>query len=432
MLKPITSILSNPAIILGIISLVGLVALRKNMSDVIKGTIKTILGFLILQAGAGIIVQALIPFSTLFTKAFHLTGIVAEDNSLVASLQTFLGVETSFILIFSFLINILLARITKWKYIFLTGHMMFSFAGTMAILFKEMGFDTIMIITLGSVVQGICMVLFPAIAQTAVRKITGNNDVAFGFWGSSIIWISGFLGKFFSKSTKRTTLAEGDTAHSSLEKATDKLAFLKDMSILMSIVMVLVYLFTAIFVEGGEFVKVSNGQNVFNFSIFTALRFVSGILILLQGVRMFLGEIVPAFKGISEKIVPGALPALDVPIFYPYAPVAVTIGFLSAMVGGLLVTALSRWLPVAVLPSVIGLFFMGGAAGVFGHAYGGNKGAALSGLFLGFSFSIIIALAYPLIDVTQYGIQGLWFASTDAIIVIVIVRLIGTLFGIPL
>lgn len=30
-------------------------------------------------------------------------------------------------------------------------------------------------------------------------------------------------------------------------------------------------------------------------------------------------------------------------------------------------------------------------------------------------FTLIVALAYPLIDVTGYGVEGLWFASTDAI-----------------
>ena len=129
------------------------------------------------------------------------------------------------------------------------------------------------------------------------------------------------------------------------------------------------------------------------------MTFVAGVLVLLQGVRMFLGEIIPAFKGISEKLIPGARPALDVPIFYASGPVATTVGFLCAMVGGILATLISTQLKVVVLPGVIGLFFMGGAAGV-------------------------------LIDVTGYGVEGLWFASTDAILVSVFMRLIGMIAGV--
>ena len=144
---------------------------------------------------------------------------------------------------------------------------------------------------------------------------------------------------------------------------------------------------------------------------------------------MFLGEIVPAFKGISEKLVPGARPALDVPIFYAFGPVATTIGFLFAIVGGLAATFITSLMNVVILPGVIGLFFMGGAAGVFGDKLGGKRGAVIAGLFLGFAFTIIPAICYPLIDVTRYGITGLWFASTDAIIVGVVMKLIGMAFG---
>ncbi len=422
MLDFIVSILSNPAIILALIAALGLIALKKSTSDVIKGTLKTIFGFLILQQGANIIVTALIPFSTMFTEAFGLKGIVAEDNALVAAVQNVLGKETAFILVFSFLINLVIARFTKWKYIFLTGHMMFSFAGTMAIVFHQMGLSSTMTVVLGSIIQGVSMVLFPAISQPFVRKITGNDNIAFGFWGSSWISLSGWIGGKF-----------GNKEQSSEDvKVPKSLDFLKDMSVLMGIVMIIIYVVTSLFVDPAKMAEIAGGQNTVQFSIMSALTFVVGILVLLQGVRMFLGEIVPAFKGVGEKIVPGAKPALDVPIFYSFAPIAVTLGFLSALVGGLLVTAISSILPVVVLPSVIGLFFMGGAAGVFGNATGGRRGAIISGFFLGLSWTLLVALAYPLVDVTQYGIEGLWFASPDAIIVVVLIRLVGMLFGIQI
>ncbi|MDF2713288.1 MAG: putative sugar-specific permease SgaT/UlaA, partial [Paenibacillus sp.] len=403
----------------GIIAAIGLIALRKSVSDIIKGTLKVLLGFIILQQGSSIIVSALVPFSTMFTEAFHLTGIVAEDNALVAAVQTVLGKETAFILIFSFIINLIIARFTKWKYIFLTGHMMFSFAGTMAITLDQMGVTGWTAIAIGSVIQGICMVLFPAISQPFVHKVTGNDQVAFGFWGSSWISLSGWVGGLLGDKKKSTEDI----------KVPKSIDFLKDMSVLMSLVMIVIFIVTAVFVDNSKIAEITNGQNAYQFSIMTALTFVAGVLVLLQGVRMFLGEIIPAFKGIGDKIVPGAKPALDVPIFYSFAPVAVTIGFIAAMIGGLIVTLISGFLPVVVLPSVIGLFFMGGAAGVFGNAAGGARGAVVSGFFLGVTFSLLVALAYPLIDVGKYGVQGLWFASPDAIIVVIIMRLVGMIFS---
>jgi PTS system ascorbate-specific IIC component len=144
---------------------------------------------------------------------------------------------------------------------------------------------------------------------------------------------------------------------------------------------------------------------------------------------MFLAEIVPAFKGIGEIIVPGAIPALDVPIFYAFAPIAVTVGFLASTVGAIIITFISPILPVVILPSVIGLFFMGGAAGVFGNAMGGRRGAIIAGLVLGLTYPTIVSLCYPLIDYAKYGVVGMGFDSPDALIVVVLMKLVGKIFG---
>lgn len=420
MLTFITSFLSTPAFIIGLIALVGLVAMRRSASDVIKGTLKTILGFMILQAGAGIIVNALVPFSQMFDDAFGLEGVIAEDNAIAAAVQSVLSLETSFILVFGFLVNLLLARLTPLKYIFLTGHMMFSMAATIAIVLDQMGVTGWTAIAIGSVIQGLTSVVFPAMAQPFVRKVTGNDNVAFGFYGSSLIWFTGWVGGKLGNKEKSTEDI----------KISDKLDFLKEMSVLMSIVMVAVFGVAAAFASPELVGELSAGRPAALMVVTNALTFVIGILILLQGVRMFLGELIPAFKGISEKLVPGAKPALDVPIFYAFAPNATTIGFIMAVLGGLLATALSTFTSVVVLPSVIGLFFMGAAAGVFGNAMGGRRGAVISGFLLGFLFQFIVALAYPLVGLDDYGVSGLWFASTDAIIVIVLMRAVGLLFGV--
>ena len=65
-----------------------------------------------------------------------------------------------------------------------------------------------------------------------------------------------------------------------------------------------------------------------------------------------------------------------------------------------------------------------------GDKLGGKRGCVVASFLLGFLFTLIVALAYPLIDVTGYGVEGLWFASTDAILVSVFMRLIGMIAGV--
>ncbi len=65
----------------------------------------------------------------------------------------------------------------------------------------------------------------------------------------------------------------------------------------------------------------------------------AGVWVILVGVRMILGEIVPAFEGISQKIIPNTVPALDIPIIFPYAPTAVPIGFLASTAAGVVASS---------------------------------------------------------------------------------------------
>ncbi|WP_281061783.1 PTS transporter subunit IIC, partial [Clostridioides difficile] len=67
------------------------------------------------------------------------------------------------------------------------------------------------------------------------------------------------------------------------------------------------------------------------YAIKQGLSFGAGLIIMLHGVRMLINQIMPAFQGISEKVVPNALPAFDCPILFNYKPNAVLIGFLVAM-----------------------------------------------------------------------------------------------------
>lgn len=99
------------------------------------------------------------------------------------------------------------------------------------------------------------------------------------------------------------------------------LSFLRDSSISISMTMIVIYLILAIS-AGRAYVEseLSGGQNYLVYSIIQAITFAAGVFIILQGVRLILAEIVPAFTGFSEKLVPNARPALDCPVVYPYAP----------------------------------------------------------------------------------------------------------------
>ncbi len=66
--------------------------------------------------------------------------------------------------------------------------------------------------------------------------------------------------------------------------------------------MMIIYLIMAVS-AGREYVEAtfSGGQNYLVYAIIMAITFAAGVFIILQGVRLILAEIVPAFTGFSEN-----------------------------------------------------------------------------------------------------------------------------------
>ena len=134
--------------------------------------------------------------------------------------------------------------------------------------------------------------------------------------------------------------------------------------------------------------NISGGQAAFMYAITQGVKFGVGITIVLTGVSMMIAEITTAFKGISEKIVPNAIPALDCPVVFNYAPTAVMLGFLSCLATVIVCVVVFGAVGLyALTPPVITTFFGGGPAGVFGNSTGGWRGAILAGIVAGLLMS---------------------------------------------
>ena len=267
------------------------------------------------------------------------------------------------------LVNILIARFTKHKYIFLTGHHTLYMACMIAAILIAAKVEGVMLVVIGSILLGFTMAIFPALAQPTMRKITGTDDVAFAHFGTIGYIFSAWIGKLVGKNSKSTEEMEFPQG----------LTFLRDTSVAISLVMGILYFIVAI-ASGPAFIesKLSGGQNFIVFTLVQAITFAGGVFIILAGVRLLIGEIVPAFKGIADKIVPNAKPALDCPVVYPYAPNAVLVGFLSSFLGGIIgmVILVLMKAPV-ILPGVVPHFFCGANGRCIWKCYRRKEGCFL-------------------------------------------------------
>lgn len=405
-LKFLQDILSVPAILIGLAALVGLIALRKSFSEVLVGSIKATLGFLILGAGATTLVAALNNLSPMLETGFGIRGVVPNNEAIVALAQKTLGAETALIMIFGLVANILFARFTPLKYIWLTGHHTFYMAALLAAVLSTAGIRGVALVVVGAVILGFVEVLMPAWAQPIMRRITGGNDVALGHFGTLGYMVSAYTGMIFGRKPDDSDSIE----HLKFPKG---LSFLRDSLVATGLVMIIIYLIGAL-AAGPTFVheKLSGGQNFLVFAIIQGLTFTAGVAVILQGVRMILAEIVPAFQGIAAKIVPNAKPALDCPVTFPFAPTAVLVGFISSFIAGIIgMLILGAVGATVIVPGLVPHFFVGGTAGVFGNATGGRRGCILGAFVNGLIITFGAALLLPVLG--DLGFANTTFGDSD-------------------
>lgn len=411
-------LLGSAAILVGIMALVGLLLQKKSPEKVISGTIKTIVGFLIFGAGGALAATALTSFQDLFSKGFGLSGVLPLAEAVTALAQTKFSTTVSLIMVFGFVCNLIVARLTKFKFIFLTGQHNLYLAALLTVVLKALGLSTVVTVAIGAVLLGLAAAIYPAICQPYMRKITGHDEIAMGHYVTLAYALSGWLGG-----------KVGDPSQSTEKlKLPGWLSIFKDYIVSVSL-SVVVFFYLAAFMAGKEQVEIlSGGVSWLVFPLFQSLTFTAALYIIITGVRMFLGELVPAFVGISEKFIPNAKPALDCPVVFPYAPTAVVVGFLSAYAGGLLCMVILAALKLTVIiPVAIPYFFIGATAGVFGNSTGGWKGCVAAGFVTGILIAVGPAMIYPVMEMV--GLAGTSFPETDFVALGLVVYYIGKMFG---
>ena len=419
MLDFIINILSTPAILVGLLALIGLALQKKPIEEITKGTAKTIVGFLVLTAGAGFLQSgSLNAFGDIFNYAFGMQGVIPNNEAIVSLGLKQFATDTAYIMCIGMIANIIMARFSRMNFIFLTGHHTLYMACMIAVIFNVGGLTGFQLWFGGGLILGLMMVLAPAITQSTMQKIVKTDALAFGHFGSFGYWFAAQVGKKFkgSKSTEEINFPQ-------------RISFLRDTTVSIGLTMVIFFLLiTGIAVSKGILeadpqtilATYPNLGGLLNvgaetqthwavWAITSGLSFAGGVYIILSGVRLIIGEIVPAFRGIAEKLVPNAKPAIDCPVVYPYAPNAVLIGFLVSFLGGIIgLVALGiidkTLIPVAlILPGVVPHFFCGATAGVFANAEGGIKGCLVGSFLHGLLITFLPAICMPVMGALNFA-----------------------------
>ena len=385
------SFFRNPALFMGLVVAIGLILQRKPIDAILKGIFKGIIGMVILLKGVDIVVSSITPLANAFSGLFN-----TQSNSTLGDFNVFLGQYGSYvglILLCGFVINIIIARYTRFKTIYLTGNILFWYP----MLFLAVGIENnvsglkLFIFTL--IMYILVITIFPYILRKHVKYVTGNDSFTIGHTASIYCLLGSYIGKLVGQKDK-------NIENLNLPKS---LSFFRDTNITAAIVMFIVYIIVGLFIGKESRIAIYGSEPLITYSLIQGITFAAGMIILLTGVRMILGEIIPSFKGIADKLAKGSIPALDIPMIFPYGPNALLIGFIIALItsiGTLFLLGASGVLTFALIPLVVACYFDVAPGAIFANARGGWPAAIITSALGGIILMVLAAISLNLVSGT--------------------------------
>ncbi|WP_273324969.1 PTS ascorbate transporter subunit IIC [Vallitalea guaymasensis] len=427
-----SNIFKQPSLFLGVVALIGLLLQRKSFGEVIKGTFKTIIGVIILFKGVNIIGDAVSPLSGAFSTLYDLPASNQFDPQGWLNFLGEYGSTIGLVIVLAFIINLLVARITPIKNIFLTGHIFFWMSYIFVAVGVEAGLTGTALTIFATLFLALYIIVVPALLRPFVKKVTGSDDFTIGHSASIFCLLGAGIGKLVGNKEKSTEDLK-------IPKAFE---FFRDTTIATSLIVFATYIVVGLIIGPDARVEIFGGAigtlntiggmqyDLFTFSLMAGLTFGAGLTILLTGVRLMLGEIIPAFKGISDKLIPNSIPALDIPMVFPFAPNALLIGFIVSMVTSILtivIMASTGLLAYAVIPLTVACFFDVAPGAIFANATGGRRGAVIASIVSGVLMVLLVAVSIPALFNTVAGFNQL-FGGNDFSLWSAIGSLIGKIF----
>lgn len=406
-----TNILTQPAFFIGFIVLIGYLLLGSPIYDALAGFIKATVGYLILNVASGGLVSNFRPILAGLKERFNLNAAVIDPYFGQTAAQSAVeSIGRSFslmviVLLVAFMVNIVLVIFRKWtkvRTVFITGHIMVQQSSTALwlVLFAFPHLQDTGVIVLLGVLLGVYWSVSSNLTVEATQDLTEGGGFGIAHQQMVGIWL-----------TDKVADKLGDK-----EKSLDDIELPGFLSIFKENVVatgILMFVFFGIImgILGKDMmVQIDDGYNgVMNFGFYIlekSLSFAVYLSILQLGVRMFVSELTESFHGISEKLLPGSMPAIDCASVYGFGPGnAVTIGFLFGALGqfiailGLIVFKS----PILVITGFVPVFFDNATFAVYANHKGGAKAAMKIPFISGIIQVLGGAFAAYFFQLAQYG-----------------------------
>lgn len=406
------NILKNAPHMIGFIVLLGYLLKGEKWYTTLGGTLKAIIGMLILNVGSGGLVSNFRPILVGLKDRFNLDATVIDpyfgQNAVTDGVMEVFGKafdSVMILLLIAFIVNILLVRFnkyTKCRTLFTTGHVQVQQASTaywlimfaMPALLKN---DTLMLVVM-AVVLGAYWAVGSNLTVKPMQELTDGAGFAIahqqmfgirlGYWAADK-----FFGKDGGKKKDKEIKKVGE-----MELPGFFQIFNENM-VCTAILMTVFFGIIMSIIGKDFFIGAGNLKETDSFLVFVfdkCLNFAVYLAILQLGVRTFVSELTVSFQGISEKLLPSSIPGVDCAVCYGFGDAnAVTFGFLAGLAGQLvaIVALILMKSPVLIICGFVPVFFDNATIGLVANEKGGLKACLvipfISGLIQVFGSALI-------------------------------------------
>lgn len=406
------NILTQPNFFIGFIVLIGYMLLRKPWYESLAGFLKATVGYMILQVGSGGLVNNFRPILVGLKDRFNLSAMVIDpyfgQNAVDAGIQETFGqtfTNVMWLLLIAFVVNLVLVRmrkLTKMRAVFTTGNVQIQQAATAfwLILWAVPSLSGTPMLIVMSILLGLYWAVGSNLTVDICQELTGGA-------GFAIAHQQMFGVALFAKLAEKT---KGDNSKRLEDIELPGFLSIFQENMVSTSILMLLFFGVILLVLGKDYLIagkfMAEGSSFFFYILKTALNFAVYLAILQLGVRTFVGELTQSFQGISNTLLPGAVPGIDVAATFGFgSPNAVTIGFLFGALGQFLAigTLIVLKSPTIVIAGFIPVFFDNAVIGVFSNNRGGMKAAMIfpfiSGLLQVFGSAFIASS----VGLAQYG-----------------------------
>ena len=396
-----TYILQKAPYMVGFLTLLGYALMGKKWYDTLAGTLKAIIGMLILNAGSAGLTGTFRPILAGLRDRFNLTACVTDpyygQNAVQEAMES-IGksfADTMMLLLVAFIINILLVRfnrITKCRALFTTGHVQVQQAATaiwlLIFALPKLAGDGATVPLPMMIVMSILLGAYWAVGANLtikpMQELSDGAGFAIAHQQMFGIRLGYFLAdKLFGAKNGKKLKKVGDMEMPGFFSIFNENMVCTALLMTAFFGVILAIIGKPYFVSTGD---IAESTNYVWWCFDKSLNFAVYLAILQLGVRTFVTELTASFQGIADKLLPSSVPGVDCAVCFGFGDAnAVTFGFLAGLVGQILaiLVLILTGSPTIIICGFVPVFFDNATIGLVANEKGGLKACLIIPFFCG-------------------------------------------------